>query len=299
MDWIKERYCPIEESCIVAGNLDGLHLGQMAMIDRLEEIAGQHDLASALISIDRDNAKNGPKCLTSELEKFSLLEDKKIHALISLDVEEEYLEAALFNKLNQLGVKVVIIEKDDDLLGFFEKHANEFDYEILQCDPLTIDGKIVSSERVADAVIAHDYELIERLLGRPYSIGGRVILGKQKGRTVGMPTANVDYAANKLLPPEGVYGVISMIDGVPYKGMTNIGRRPSVDDFDYITVENFILDFSQNVYGKVLMMDLHAHIRDVIKFNNLEEVQEQVKKDIQSVQDKLERKFVQYTGKKK
>lgn len=298
MDWIKEKYCPIEESCIVAGNLDGLHLGQMAMIDKLEEIAGQRGLASALISIDRDNAKNGPKCLTSELEKFSLLEDRKIDALISLDVEEQHLEAALVNKLKQLGVKIVIIEEGDDQLGLFEKYADALNYVILRCEPLTVDGEVVRNEKIADAVITHDYELIEKFLGRPYSIGGRVVLGKQKGRTVGMPTANIDYAANKLLPPDGVYGVISMIDGVPFKGMANIGRRPSVDDFDYITVENFILDFSQNVYGKVLMMDLHAHIRDVVKFNNLEEVQEQVKKDIQSVRDKLERKFVQYTGEK-
>ncbi|HZJ90142.1 MAG TPA: hypothetical protein VFC89_00580, partial [Oscillospiraceae bacterium] len=137
MDWIKEKYCLIEESCIVAGNLDGLHLGQMAMIDKLEEIAGQRGLASALISIDRDNAKNGPKCLTSELEKFSLLEDRKIDALISLDVEEQHLEAALVNKLKQLGVKIVIIEEDDDQLGLFEKYADALNYVILRCEPLT------------------------------------------------------------------------------------------------------------------------------------------------------------------
>ncbi len=296
MDWIKEKYCSIEESCIVAGNLDGLYLGHMAMIDKLEEIAGQRGLASALLSIDRDNAKSGPKCLTSELEKLLLLEDKKIDALISLDVESQDIEAALLNKLKQLGVKVVVIEKGDDQLAIFQKYADMLGYDIVECEPLTVDGQVISSARVAEAVLAHDYELVEKLLGRPYSIGGRVVLGKQKGRTVGMPTANIDYAANKLLPPDGVYGVITMIDGIPFKGMANIGRRPSVDDFDYITVENFILDFSQNVYGKILMMDLHAHIRDVVKFNSLEEVQEQVKQDIQSVHNKLERKFAQYKG---
>lgn len=295
MKWVKETYCSIEESCIVAGNLDGLHLGQMAMIDKLEEIAGQRGLASAILSIDRDNARSGAKCLTSELEKISLLEDKKINALISLDVESQNIEAALLNKLKQLGVKVVIIEKGDDQLGIFQKYSDVLDYEIVQCEPLTVDGKVISSERVAEAVLAHDYELVEKLLGRPFSIGGRVVLGKQKGRTVGMPTANIDYAANKLLPPDGVYGVITLIDEIPFMGMANIGRRPSVDDFDYVTVENFILDFSQNVYGKVLIMDLHAHIRDVVKFNSLEEVQEQVKNDIQSVRNQLKRKFAQYS----
>lgn len=296
MDWIRERYCSIKESCILAGNLDGLHLGHMAMVDKLEEIAGQRGLPSVLLGIDRDNAENGPKCLTSELEKFSLLENRKIDALISLEADDQDIEAALVNKLRQLGVKVVIIEKDDAQLEIFQKYSDDFDYEIIECDPLFVDGEVISRQRIADAILDHDFELVEKLLGRPYSIGGRVVLGKQKGRTVGMPTANIDYAANKLLPPEGVYGVINMIDDVPFKGMTNIGRRPSVDDFDYITVENFILDFSENIYGKVLMIDLYAHIRDVIKFNNLQEVQEQVKKDIQSVRDKLERNLVHYTG---
>jgi riboflavin kinase/FMN adenylyltransferase len=111
-----------------------------------------------------------------------------------------------------------------------------------------------------------------------------------------MPTANIGFVPNKHLPPDGVYGAISMVDGNLYRSMANIGRRPSVDDFEYVTVENFLLDFSGNLYGHYLRMDLQEKVRGVVRFDSLEEVREQVEKDLDFVRRTLEESFFEYTS---
>lgn len=117
---------------------------------------------------------------------------------------------------------------------------------------------------------------------------GEVEHGKALGRTVGMPTANLGVADSKLKPPSGVYATSVQIDDEVFKSMTNIGKRPSVDDFDYVTIEAFILDFARDIYGKKIILGVRQFVRGVQKFNNLEEVQQQVQKDIQKVREVLQ-----------
>ena len=117
---------------------------------------------------------------------------------------------------------------------------------------------------------------------------GEVEHGKALGRTVGMPTANLSSETDKIKPLDGVYATVVHVDDEVYKSMTNIGKRPSVDDFDYVTIEAFILDFARDIYGKTLVLEVHQFVRGVQKFANLEEVQKQVQKDIQKVREVLE-----------
>jgi len=98
-----------------------------------------------------------------------------------------------------------------------------------------------------------------------------------------MPTANLGFSEFKLLPAFGVYGTLSEIEGKNIKGLTNIGKRPSVDNYNYVTIETFLLDFSGDLYDKTISLEIHAYIRGVKKFNNLEEVKSQVNKDLESI----------------
>ena len=110
-------------------------------------------------------------------------------------------------------------------------------------------------------------------------LSGKVVRGKALGRTVGMPTANLCITEGTM-PEEGVYATrIQIGDGV-YTSVTNIGRRPTVDDESYITVETFILDFNKEIYGEQAVLEVHKFLRPVQKFESLQDVQEQVQRDV-------------------
>ena len=109
--------------------------------------------------------------------------------------------------------------------------------------------------------------------------------GKALGRTVGMPTANLGVGERKLIPRHGVYATLSTIDDESYKGLTNIGLRPSVDNYGYVTIETFVLDFAKDIYGKKIRVEVQEFIREVQKFDNLEEVKKQVGKDLEFVKN--------------
>jgi riboflavin kinase/FMN adenylyltransferase len=111
------------------------------------------------------------------------------------------------------------------------------------------------------------------------SLTGEVVRGNEKGRTVGMPTANVQIDVTKPLPAFGVYATIVHIDGNQYYGVTNVGWRPSVEWSRKITVETFIMDFSGDLYGKTITVDFYKYLRDTIMFDSIEEVKRQVMKD--------------------
>ena len=114
----------------------------------------------------------------------------------------------------------------------------------------------------------------------PVILNGKVVRGKALGRTVGMPTANL-CVTEGTMPEVGVYATrIRIGDGV-YTSVTNIGRRPTVDDESYITVETFIIDFDKEIYGEQVVLEVHKFLRPIQKFNSLQEVQKQVQKDVE------------------
>ena len=115
----------------------------------------------------------------------------------------------------------------------------------------------------------------------PVFLTGKVVHGKALGRTVGMPTANIEVTDVSLLPECGVYATCIRVDGEKYLAVTNIGLRPTVDNEPQVTVEAHILDFDQDIYGQSVELEVHKFLRPIQKFNSLEEVLEQVRKDIE------------------
>ena len=121
-----------------------------------------------------------------------------------------------------------------------------------------------------------------------YIIEGRVVEGNKLGRTIGFPTANIDYPKDVILPPEGCYVTVTVLDGERKVGLTNVGRRPTVDNLDYCVVENHILDFSGDLYGEVLIVEFLRFIRPELKFDSLSAVKEQIEKDLSSLKEYIE-----------
>lgn len=118
-------------------------------------------------------------------------------------------------------------------------------------------------------------------MGEPHIIIGKVVHGKALGRTVGMPTANVEIRDKSMLPESGVYATRISIGDKTYQAVTNIGLRPTVDQEPQVTVEAHILDFEGDIYGENVVLEVHKFLRPIQKFRSLEEVHAQVKKDIE------------------
>jgi len=129
-----------------------------------------------------------------------------------------------------------------------------------------------------------------RLCAQPYPMLGEVVHGRQMGRTVGMPTANLSLAQRKWLPPAGVYATLSVLSGMPgvYMGLTNVGTRPTVDSSRSVTVETFLLDLDRDLYGQIQYLEFHLYIRGVRKFADLNAVKAQVERDRAQVRERME-----------
>ena len=123
---------------------------------------------------------------------------------------------------------------------------------------------------------------------KPYILTGKIEHGKGLGRTVGMPTANLKIDTNCKLPEHGVYATCMVVDGKVYHSVTNIGTRPSVDRESRVTVETFVIDFEGDIYGENVRLEVYQYLRPIQKFQGIEEVWEQVKKDIENAKKYLD-----------
>lgn len=286
MDYYCQLDIRLENTCVAFGEFDGIHAGHLAVVERLKTLA-KRGMTSVVVSFVRNEASlQGKKILSTEEEKQYLLAKTGVDAMLSYPVDDGMIPLRLFVHdvlLQQLGAKVIVVGSNYEQLDLLRTYAAEFGFELDVCDAVKVDDEPVSADRIMEDLAAGRLEHATVLLGHPYLFMGTVMHGKARGRLVGMPTANLGYKPYKQLPVHGVYGTLSEIDGHIVKGLTNIGKRPSDDNFDYVSIETFLLDFAQDLYDKTITLEIHVHIRGVIKFNSLEEVKQQVDRDIVSI----------------
>jgi riboflavin kinase/FMN adenylyltransferase len=146
-------------------------------------------------------------------------------------------------------------------------------------DPVEIDGTLVSSGLVREALSAGNIDKVNRLLGRNYQISGFVGHGKERGTSFDLPTANLVPDKSKLLPGYGVYACMGWVEGQPYPAVTNVGVRPTFDTDQIPSIEAHLLDFTGDIYGKHLGLSFLARIRDEQKFDSKEALLAQIVKD--------------------
>lgn len=268
-------------TCAAIGAFDGMHLGHRAVLRRLVEESRERGLEA--VAVTWMGSPEGQKVLTTQEEKAWLMEKIGVDVMVSLDREEigkssGELETEI---LRRLGSSLVVSGKTagQGLHGTDLYHVREV------CDEK---GRI-STRRVRSALTLGNMECTARLCGHPYVMMGRVVHGKAIGRTVGMPTANLAVPSQKHYPPNGVYAALARVDGHIYQGLTNIGPRPSVDDLPEITIETFLQDFDREIYGEPMVLEIHKHIRDIRKFSGIEEVKEQVQRDLVQVKEYLDK----------
>ena len=302
MDFICDKDVRMEKTVVAFGCFDGLHLGHKTVVGKLTA-ASSEGLTSVLLSLDYSSRPDAgeQKVIYTEEEKAAFLEAEGPDAVVSMSFDdglysmdaEEFVKKIIIEKLGAekivAGENIRFGQGASGGIDLLDKLAGELGFDLIRCPVVEDEGREISSEWIRSELTDGDLHTANRLLGRPFTIYGEVVHGKALGRTVGMPTANLKAPENKLMPKFGVYGSLSDIDNVSVMGLTNLGRRPSVDDFSYITIETFLLDFSGDIYGERIALELHAYIRGVVKFPNLEAVKAQVDKDIQAIRTELEK----------
>ena len=275
------------DSCVAFGSFDGVHIGHRAVLEKLVELSDIRGLSPVVVSFDRDSS-DAEQILTTEKEKCYLLRGLPIAAVVSVSAQPE--DETFFKEIlkDKLGAKVVVVGKNYENSEILREFGKINGIEVIECEAAKDSGGPITSSRIKDALQTGDMETATRLMGHPFIVIGKVVPGKQLGRTVGQPTANIEYVNSKYLPLDGSYVSMTIMDEKRRVGTLNIGTRPSVDNYSYKTVENHIIDFSGDLYGKELIVEIHRFIRGVMKFNNLQEVRAQVLEDLRGMREYID-----------
>jgi riboflavin kinase/FMN adenylyltransferase len=287
---------PRHRGCVVTiGNFDGVHHGHRLLLDQLAEKSREFGVPSLLITFEptpREFFRGAevPARLTRFHEKITLLRDTALDRVLCLPFNErtantppEWVIDELLVRL--LGIRYLAVG-DDFRFGkgargdfaLLTEAGQRYGFGVSSLSTLTLDGERISSSRIREVLAAGDFALAERLLGYPYFIAGRVVYGRQIGRTIGVPTANVPLHRYRAAL-EGVYVVtVEGLDRI-YGGVANIGIRPTVQGKEPL-LEVHLFGFQGSVYGKRLRVVFRHRIREERAFPGLDALKAQINDDM-------------------
>lgn len=286
----------LNKSIVTIGTFDGVHLGHQSILKKIVDAKNLENIESALLTffphprmvLQQDASI---KLLNTIDEKAELMDKFGIDNLIihPFDAVFSNLSAEQFVKeilVDKLNIHKIIIGHDhrfgknrtadiNDLILFGEKYG----FEVEQIGAKEIDEIAISSTKIRKALLDGNIKLANEYLGYPYFISGKVVKGKQIGRTIGFPTANIQINETyKLLPKNGVYVVSSEMDSVLRFGMMNIGNNPTLGENEQ-SIEVHFFDVKEDIYNKNLRISILENIREEQKFNSLNELRAQLEKD--------------------
>lgn len=288
---------PIPHAVVTIGTFDGVHLGHQKILNRLRVLADQSHGETVLITfwphprmVLRPDSHN-IKLLSTFQEKSRLLEKFGVDHLVSIPFtkafsetsSEEFIHHILIEKIR---TKVLVIGYDHKFGkgregGFEHLHANQekYGFELEEIPREDIDSIGISSTKIRQALEMGDVFSANNFLGRPYTLRGKVIQGRQIGRSIGFPTANIEIAdPNKLIPNDGAYIVQTSVEGSTVNGMLNIGHRPTLSGLNK-TIEVHLFDFDRSIYGVDIDISFLEFLRPEMKFSGLPELTEQLNRD--------------------
>jgi len=290
----------VTDCALALGNFDGVHQAHIKIIKSCVEYAKTHNLKSGVLLFENHTdtiLKNTQiKLLTTHTEKLNEIEKTGVDFVFLCEFNEELMKTSpedFFNFLiNTLKAKALfagfdysfgyMAKGDSSLLRHLGKESG---IKVSVCDEIDIENSPVSSTKIRELIKSGDIEKANLHLGRSYSLCGKVVRGKQNGRLLGFPTANIDYDKNKLIPPDGVYFGYTVINGKKLKSLINIGKNPTFNA-EKRTVETHIIDYSNELYESLIRIEFEYKIRDEIKFNSIDELKEQINKDLLKITER-------------
>ena len=292
-----DEFKPVKNAVVTIGTFDGVHLGHRKIIARIKELAEECNGETVILTFfphprmilhpEDENLK----LINTIREKAKLLEALGVDHLIvtpfsrdfSNQSPEDYIRDIL---VSHIGTKKIVIGYDHrfgkDRLGSLAdllKLAPVYNFDVIEIPEQDLNDVAVSSTLIREAILNGAIELANTFLGYTFFITGKVGRGDKIGRTIGYPTANIVIDESyKLVPDDGIFSAKVIIRGVTYKGMAYIGTRPTINGITR-NIEVNIFDFDTEIYGEEVVMEFFNFVRGDIKFNNLDELIEQLEKD--------------------
>lgn len=281
---------------VALGKFDGVHLGHRKL---LEQVLAQKKkgLQAVVFTFDTSAASffgGETKELSTREEKRAVFRDMGIDVLIEfplnrdtaatqpLDFLSRYLAGQMRTAYLCAGPDVSFGKGGAGDYALLARYAEHFGYQVELIEKVRVKGEEVSSTRVREAVRAGRMQDVALMLGAPYSVGGRVVHGRALGRKLGMPTANLLPDVSKLLPPNGVYYSRTLLNGKPYRGITNVGFKPTVSEERVVGVETYLYDFEGEIYDREMTVELLAFRRPERIFDSVEALRRQIEEDVES-----------------
>ncbi|MBR5046697.1 MAG: bifunctional riboflavin kinase/FAD synthetase [Eubacterium sp.] len=296
MQYIMSSDFQIQNSAVALGKFEGIHLGHQLLLNELMK-QKEKGLNSVVFTFDIPpkaviQGNRNYSLIFTKTERRLFLEKQGIDILVehpftkefAASTPEEFIRDVLMEKMD---ARAIVVGSD---FHFGKKRSGNVDtlreasarygFELIILNKVQSDGREISSTRIRKLIECGKMEEAAQLLGRNFSIYGQVIHGRALGRTIQIPTANIRPEDLKLIPPNGVYLSKVHIDDKVYKGITNIGVKPTVEEIPVKGVETYIFDFSEDIYGKNIDVELLHFHRAELRFKDVNELKEQMNKDI-------------------
>ena len=286
---------------VALGSFDGLHYGHLSLVRKAVELAKENNGKSVVFTY-----KNHPKTLVKpeaapklimDLDtKIQYLEEENVDLVILRTFTKEFMtiSAEEFIKLlcETYNIKGIVVGfnfrfgyKNSGNIELLKSLEDKYGYKVYVMEPYKHNNEVISSTRIREAILKGNVKEASTMLLKPYFLKGEVIYGKQIGRTIGIPTANLKYNHEMIIPEKGVYYTNVEYGGKKFKGLTSVGNNPTVNGKE-LTIETYILDFNKMIYGEEIKVYFIERIREEIKFNSLDELVDQIEKDKEFIKDK-------------
>ncbi|WP_422446863.1 MULTISPECIES: bifunctional riboflavin kinase/FAD synthetase [unclassified Endozoicomonas] len=289
---------PEHQRCVATiGNFDGVHVGHRTILEALKQQAFELDARVCVITFEPQpreyfQVDAAPARLSSLREKLALLAENHVDQVLCLPFNDRLRSLSaddfVFRALVEgLDIRYLIVGDDFrygcDRKGDFthlERMGERYGFEVCDTQTVLMQQGRISSTRIRDALAENKFAEAEHMLGRPFTMIGRVVKGQQLGRTLGFPTANIRVCRRRL-PLRGVFAVRTLVDGHRFNAVANLGVRPSVSGVKPL-LEVHMLDFKGDLYDQTLRVEFVEKIRDEQKFESLEALRAAIANDIET-----------------
>ena len=285
---------------LALGNFDGVHLGHKTLITKAAEVAKAMSATAGIFCFEKPPcdflSPEPPKRICTLDQKLILA--RKCGAVAAVlgdfpalrDLSPKEFTDLLKNEVNCTAVVCGYnfrFGKNGN--GTYEDLKEAFGDSAVLIERVTCGGEEISSTKIRSLLLEGNVETANRLLGHPYSVTGKVVRGKQLGRTLGLPTVNQFFSEELLIPKNGIYASSCKIDGITYRAVSNVGLRPTVENSDRINCETHIIGYSGDLYGRDLRVEFFARLRGERKFASVEELQTAINGDVANSNEYFDR----------
>ncbi|MBO6256592.1 bifunctional riboflavin kinase/FAD synthetase [bacterium] len=297
---IISNLCCIPNLSLALGFFDGVHIAHQKLIQKNVDFSKQNSLKSAVITLKQQPycflKHIEPKYISSRAESYKIIENLGIDYLIELDFNEisgmtsyEYLENILIKYFTPKAIFTGFnhhfgLNREGDC-DFLAKYQYNFGYKFEMLNSQKLNGNLISSSAIRRYIEQGDIKNANSMLGREFCVSGIVVEGNKIGRTINFPTANICYPQDIIEIPNGVYAVTVELENSQYfKGVANFGTKPTVNKTNVKTLETHILNgFNKDIYGEKIKICFEKFIRCEKKFTSIDDLKNQIKKDILSI----------------